>query len=71
MVLEMTITQSDNGWILDYLGHNVMRKRIVTTRWARVEKEVKDYFGWYDINGKQTKKPFYDEDNNIEERRLE
>jgi len=36
-----------------------------------VEKEVKDYFGWYDINGKQTKKPFYDEDNNIEERRLE
>lgn len=63
MELEMVITQSDNGWILSYFGHDCLDKKVVTTRWARVEKEINDYFGWYDIGGKHSKKPFYDEDN--------
>lgn len=64
MDLEMVIEQGDNGWILTYTGHDCKHKTVVTTRWARVIKEVNEYFGWYDSEGKQSKKPFYDEDNN-------
>ena len=64
MELQMTIEQGDNGWILKYLGHDCLHKTIVTTKWARVIKEVNEYFGWYDLEGKHSKKPFYDEDIN-------
>lgn len=51
--------QGDNGWVLEYFGHDCLNKKVVTTRWARVIKEVNEYFGWYNIDGKQSKKPFY------------
>ena len=45
MELEMTITQGDNGWVIEYLGHDYLYKKVITTRWARVIREVNDYFG--------------------------
>lgn len=63
MKLTMAITQGDNGWVMKYTGLDGLEKEVVTTRWARVEKEINDYFGWYDLSGKHSKKPFYDEDN--------
>mgnify|MGYP001598902337 CR=1 FL=1 len=61
--LEMTISQGVNGWVIEYPGHNCLKREVITTRWDRVIKEVNDYFGWYNADGKHSKKPFYDEDN--------
>jgi len=54
---EMTIEQTDNGWILSYTGHDVLQKTTVHKSWKSVLRELNEYFGWYDINGKLSKTP--------------
>ena len=57
MELEMTITQGDNGWVIEYRESDCSEKKVVTTSWARVIKEVNDYFGWYDSEDGHSYKP--------------
>ncbi len=55
MALEMTVKQGDNGWILNFVGRSGQEKVVVCTEWNNVFTELDDYFGWYDLAGKQTK----------------
>jgi hypothetical protein len=57
MTLEMNIEQTDNGWILSYLGHDCLEKKSVHQSWQSVLNELDEYFGYYTFDGKLTKKP--------------
>lgn len=57
MILEMTIRQGDNGWILSYTGHDILSKEKVFANWSEVLGELEEYFGWWDMDGKHSKKP--------------
>jgi hypothetical protein len=48
---EMTITQCDNGWILNYNGHDYLEKTVLCKKWNEVLVELEEYFGWYDFDG--------------------
>jgi len=54
MQLEMTITQTNNGWILRFVGHDLLDKVIVHQDWGKVIKELEEYFGWW-VNDKWKK----------------
>jgi len=57
MELEMTIQQGDNGWILKFCGHDYLDRTVICKRWPEVIRELNDYFGWLDMQGKETKIP--------------
>ena len=54
---EMKIEQTDNGWVLEFLGHDHLAKRVVCLSWKAVLKELNEYFGWYDFDGHLRKTP--------------
>lgn len=61
-ILKMEIEQGDNGWILKYCGHDLLEKKVVCSSWKKVLRELDDYFGWYDTDGKLSKSPESAED---------
>ena len=59
--MKLTITQTDNGWVLEYLGYDCLHKQKVFTKWTSVEKALREYFGFYGINNKKTMVPTEEE----------
>lgn len=57
MRLQMRIEQTNNGWVLEYTGHDCLDKKVVCLKWADVLKQLDEYFGWWDVNDKWGKKP--------------
>lgn len=53
--LEMEIKQGNNGWILKFIGHDGLEKTIICKKWVEVKREIDDYFGWYNLEGKHSK----------------
>ena len=56
MNLKMVIKQGDNGWILEFTGHDSRRKVVVCSEWSELLKKIDDYFGWYNMDGHLLKK---------------
>jgi len=44
MTLSMNITQVDNGWIVEYTGHDCLQKKEVFGEWAGVLVCIGEYF---------------------------
>jgi len=59
MRYSMEITQMDNGWLLDFIGHDALEKKVLCREWDEVIKVMDDHFGWYDAKGKFLKKNPY------------
>ena len=57
---EMKIEQTDNGWVLEFIGGDSLEKRKVCHKWKDVIKELDEYFGWWDLEGKQYKENPYE-----------
>jgi hypothetical protein len=59
MRLQMEIEQTDNGWILRFTGHNCLDVIKIYSEWEDVLKELDEYFGWANLDGKWFKKNPY------------
>lgn len=55
MDLRMTIEQGDNGWVLRYTGHDCLDKVKICSKWSDVKRELNEYFGWWNTEGKHSK----------------
>ena len=56
MIKRVTITQGDNGWVLEY-DENLKSHKILCPKWNDLTKSLDEYFGWYDFEGKLRKSP--------------
>ena len=52
MTLSMNITQVDNGWIVEYTGHDYLQKKEVFGEWASVLVCIDEYFYEGKLSGK-------------------
>ena len=59
MILKMDIDQGDNGWILNFSGHDYIHRTVICRHWDEVVYVLGEYFGWYDGDGKHRKKNPY------------